>query len=168
MRITGRQLRQIIKEELDGKVTKDEIGQAFWPGAGEDLEAIRYARIPVFTDGMPGDQLAGISIALEQVLLPAVGAWSDLGPLKGLITGSYDKVAEMLGGSTAAAFNLQIMGARVGLGLPAVGGWDDALKGHFEDLLKKSVAAGGVKGSKKYNAMTRVYAPDSPAQAQTK
>jgi hypothetical protein len=78
-------------------------------------------------------------------------------------------LGERLGGSLAAALNLQLMAARAGLGLPAVGGWDDALKGHFEDLLKKSVAAGGERFSKKFKSMTRVTPPEtSPGIAQTR
>jgi hypothetical protein len=168
MRITGRQLRQIIKEELGKGIDWKAVEDAMWSDAVPALQSIWGKRIPRVDEETPTEQLEGLSIAVGTILGPSVKIWGDLGKV-----GNFILFSDQSGDSfstTSDLINEQLMAVRAGLNLPLTGGWDAALQEQCTDLMMKLIAGGGIRGSALAARSTKTYPAGGTgsAQAQTK
>lgn len=166
MRITGRQLRQIIKEELGKGIDWKQVEDAMYPGAASDLRSIWGKTIPVVNNSTTSEQGAGIQIAIEMILGPSVQIWGDLGKIGNFILFDSEVSSSFL--TNFDLINAKLICVRAGLNLPLAGGWDAALQEQTADLLQKLIAGGGIKGSALAQRSVKTYPADNPAQAQTK
>lgn len=166
MRITGRQLRRIIKEELSKGIDWKQVEDAMWPEAVPALQAIWGKTIPVVEDDAPLDLVDGLMVAIGSILGPSMKIWGNLGRVGDYILFSDD--AKALFSSGNDHINAQLVAVRIGLDMTPVGGWDPALQERTADLLQKKIAGGGMLGSELAKRSVKIYPADNPAQAQTK
>ena len=167
MRITGRQLRQIIKEELGKGIDWNQVGDAMWPEAVPALQAIWGKQIPSVDDRNSNEELEGLMIAIGSILEPSVKIWGDLGKVGNFILFNPAGIDVTMPDSYAQ-INAKLICVRAGLNLPMVGGWDAALQEQTADLLQKMIAGGGMRTSALAKRSVKTYPADNPAQAQTK
>jgi len=168
MRITGRQLRQIIKEELGQGIDWNQVGDAMWPEAVPALQAIWGRQIPRVDEGTSTEELEGLAIAIGSILAPSVTIWGDLGKIGNFFFADETVAAAAFSGNNY--MNAQLIAIRAGLNMPLAGGWDRALQEQTADLLQKKIAGGGIKGSALAQRSVKTFpAGDTGrAQAQTK
>ena len=158
MRITSRQLRQIIREALGDESHLGVLDQVAWQGAAADVEKIMNKSIPFVTDDSSREDLSGLMLALEHVLIPGVVVKGGFGNLARTFLGPHKAVAELVGGDPAA-INVQLVAVRHCLNLPATGGWDSALEEEFNKFLKALDEKGGFTGVQAQKRAPRKAAP---------